>query len=150
VEKSVPVSMEISRQAEELHKECVSLGVDIQASDKGESLQKKVCEFLGQAKDDSKMLHGHFTEILMAQEYQDITGQIIKKVIDLVEDVEDNLVDIIKMTAPRSRNTQQVKKVEAKKDDPGVHGPNVPSVDDQAGSVSGQDDVDELLASLGF
>lgn len=80
-------------------------------------------------------------EIMMSQEYQDITGQMIKKVIVLVQDVEENLIRVIKATGIR---------VSEKKNDPShLQGPVVPGVSN-GDVVSDQDDVDDLLSSLGF
>lgn len=81
------------------------------------------------------------TEILMAQEFQDLTGQLIKKVTKLVTDVEDGLVQLIRIfgqdLAPNvsAEPTPVETPVEPEKSD--------------AGSCS-QDDVNDLLASFGF
>ncbi len=148
VEQSMPVSLKISAKAGELHDACVKIiGVDgagIDAEGDLPNLLRDVSRFLAETKDNSGVLHGHLTEILMAQEFQDITGQIIRKVIDLVQEVEDSLVDLIKMTARKPAP------MEEKRNNNKLNGPNVPGIDDQSDSVSSQDDVDHLLASLGF
>jgi len=140
VENSIPISLEISEGASGLHNKWSKLP-DTAGTPEIASSTK---EFLVGAGENACILHGHLTEILMAQEYQDITGQIIKKVIDLVQDVEDNLVRLIKLTghvtSPREKEKDNIK----------ASGPCVPGIDDQAVYTAGQDDVDELLASLGF
>ena len=139
VEKSVPVSQAIGRQAEALHHRCRGEG----GAERSDLLQA-VCDFLAEAKDGSGQLHSHLNEILMAQEYQDITGQIIKKVVDLVQEVEDSLVKMIKMTGHKPSGEI------AKAPIASSHGPDVPGLDHNGERVSGQDDVDQLLVSLGF
>lgn len=100
--------------------------------------------FLGAATDDSDRLHRSLNEMLMAQEYQDLTGQVLKQVIDLVADVESNLVNLIKITGEKIAVSAKPSIKEQKKT-----GPRVPGVNDD-GRVNGQDDVDDLLSSLGF
>ena len=83
-------------------------------------------------------------EILMAQGFQDITGQIIKRVITLVQDLENSMVELIKISGRKQGHAEPATKIE-------LPGPAVPGVDDTAGDVAtSQDDVDDLLSSLGF
>ncbi len=107
----------------------------------------------------SKTLHGHLeeseqqlgavkdalNEILMAQEFQDLTGQIINRVIKMVEDVESHLVNLIKVSGGTAVATKSKDSDEADK----LEGPQVPSLATSE-TVSGQDEVDDLLSSLGF
>lgn len=75
-------------------------------------------------------------DILLAQGYQDITGQIIYKVIDFVQELEESMVSLIRNSGGKNGL---------------LNGPNVPGVDDKAGGVAcDQDEVDDLLSSLGF
>ena len=94
----------------------------------------------------SKLLSG-FTEILMAQDFQDLTGQIIRQVITLVHEIETNLVELIKIqgeTLVREDSETETKE-ETK-----LEGPQVPGKETSGDVMKGQDDVDDLLASLGF
>lgn len=98
---------------------------------------------------DGAQVQSHLTEALMAQDYQDLTGQIIRRVIDLVEEVERNLVDLVRLSSLRI--TEENREAADTKDsatERGV-GPAVPGTGD-SDVVQGQDDVDELLSSLGF
>jgi len=82
----------------------------------------------------------------MAQDFQDLTGQIITRVIELVEEVEGNLVELVRITGSRmstpTKENNQEDKIKAE-------GPQVPGVR-KSNVVSGQDEVDDLLSSLGF
>jgi chemotaxis protein CheZ len=85
------------------------------------------------------------TTILMAQGYQDITGQIITKVIKFVHELEESLVNLIREVGGKKTGSREpVAKV-------ALPGPVVPGVDDKlSDSASSQDEVDDLLSSLGF
>ena len=80
---------------------------------------------------------------MMAQDFQDLTGQIIRQEIKLVHDMEQGLVGVIKKSG--RINTAE----EKKKRDVVAEGPQINS-EDTPGVMSGQDDVDDLLSSLGF
>ena len=96
---------------------------------------------------DVVSIKNHLNEILMAQDFQDLTGQVLHRVIELVENLETNLVGLIKVAGKRGDITSG-KRNEA---DPDItaSGPRVPGVDKWK-TVSGQDEVDDLLSSLGF
>jgi chemotaxis protein CheZ len=111
-------------------------------------LSVELSQFLDSTQANTQELHEKLSEVLLAQGYQDITGQIIRKVIDLVNDVESKLVELIRLSGQRKDKHQEAQAVEAA---PAAtaHGPVVPGVD-KGDVVSGQDDVDDLLSSLGF
>jgi chemotaxis protein CheZ len=89
-------------------------------------------------------MKNNLNDVLMAQDFQDLTGQIITRVITLVEEVEGNLVELIRLTGDRF-----AKPVEDKEADTVAEGPHVPGVGNKD-VVANQDDVDDLLSSLGF
>lgn len=94
---------------------------------------------------DVSTLQSGLNEVLMAQGFQDITGQIIRRVIRLVQEVEVGMVDMIRISGARFRRVQEEK---PPADSPPVLGPAVPGLD--SGVASSQDDVDALLSSMGF
>ncbi len=104
-------------------------------------LSKELGSFLALTSERSKQLHGYLTDVLMAQDFQDLTGQIIRQVIALVHDVEDKLVQLVRISGSKLPEKQ--------KDANKLEGPVIPGID-QGNTVSGQDDVDDLLSSLGF
>ncbi|MEJ2214745.1 MAG: protein phosphatase CheZ [Gammaproteobacteria bacterium] len=110
-------------------------------------LSKELRDFLEKLTDDSHELHNKLNDIMMAQGFQDLTGQVIKKVISLLQDVESRLVQIIRLTgdAHTSKNDNAMREQKMANE----NGPAVPGVT-QSEVVSGQDDVDDLLSSLGF
>lgn len=92
-------------------------------------------------------IHGLMTEVLMAQDYQDITGQVIRRVIQLVEDVEKNLIELLKLFGDEAK--KGAKNAPQAADNCQAEGPII-DADKRDDVVSGQDDVDDLLSSLGF
>ena len=108
-------------------------------------------DFFSSSNGDLTAVKSNLTIILMAQDYQDITGQIIKRVITLVSEVEKSLVELVRvgsgLNLPDTQKTEI--KAEAKKKESTLDGPQIPGMETK-GSVKGQDDVDDLLSSLGF
>ena len=81
---------------------------------------------------------------MMAQDFQDLTGQIIRQVIGLVQDLEENLVKLIKKSGRVAQTTTDDKPKSVAAEGPQINQEDNPEV------MSGQDDVDDLLSSLGF
>ncbi len=81
-------------------------------------------------------MNADFVEIMLAQEFQDITGQILKKVISLVSDMEAQLVSLVRIFG-----------VKGEKQTEEMAGPQIKEAENV---LSGQDDVDDLLSDLGF
>jgi len=96
---------------------------------------------------ESVRMHDLMTDVLMAQDFQDLTGQVIRKVIDLVREVEDSLIGMLTAFGISSEGSSEPSK--PKVGDNLVEGPivNAAQRDDV---VVDQDDVDDLLSSLGF
>ncbi|MBA3592043.1 protein phosphatase CheZ [Methylibium sp.] len=100
-----------------------------------------VMNFVGDVESATARIDGHLTDIMMAQDFHDLTGQVVAKVVALASDLEDSLVKLLLQAAP----PEQAQKVEATL-------LNGPVVDPQGRTdvVQDQGEVDDLLASLGF
>lgn len=83
----------------------------------------------------------HLTDIMLAQDFHDLTGQVVAKVVALATDLEDSLVKLLVQAAP----PDQAQKVEAAV----LSGPVV-DAEGRTDVVKNQSEVDDLLASLGF
>ena len=119
-------------------------------------LARRVDSFLTRSETQNNIVSANLTDILLAQDYQDLTGQVIKRVTQLVTEVESNLLKLVLMAsqvdrfagiehdrdAMRAENNSQ--KSQARGEGPQIH------ADTRNDVVSGQDDVDDLLSSLGF
>jgi chemotaxis protein CheZ len=118
------------------------------------TLVKVVDSFLKDGSDESAKLTGLLTEVLMAQGYQDLTGQVIRRVIELVKEVEDNLVCMLTMFGGvESKDDAEVvekpNKSENEADMIKAEGP-ILDADSREDVASDQDDVDDLFSSMGF
>ncbi|CAG9296179.1 chemotaxis protein CheZ [Celerinatantimonas diazotrophica] len=102
-------------------------------------------EFLYNSAIDADKLRQMLTDILMAQDFQDLTGQMITKVIVLVQEVEGRLVEMLTLFGgAASKEPTSVQKTGIEAEGP-IH--NKEAREDV---VQSQDDVDDLLSSLGF
>lgn len=81
------------------------------------------------------------TEIMMAQDFQDLTGQVIKKIVVLAQELESGLMNVLLEVVPEDRRTQEVTDL--------MNGPVI-SADGRNDVVVNQSQVDDLLESLGF
>jgi chemotaxis protein CheZ len=95
----------------------------------------------------------HLTEIMMAQDFHDLTGQVIARVVNLATVIEDQLVELLIQTAPPELQSRVSAPASAAAplgvDDVVLSGPVVdPS--QATDVVTSQSQVDDLLASLGF
>jgi chemotaxis protein CheZ len=80
-------------------------------------------------------------EIMMAQDFQDLTGQVIKKIIGVAQDLESQLMGVLIETMPGERRTESVNTL--------INGPVI-NAEGRADVVGTQRQVDDLLDSLGF
>mgnify|MGYP003385006290 FL=1 len=96
---------------------------------------------------ETSHIHSLMTDVLMAQDFQDLTGQVIRKVIDLVREVEDSLINMLTAFGISAENIQA--NAQSKVGENLVEGPIV-NAKDRDDVVEDQDDVDDLLSSLGF
>lgn len=114
------------------------------------AMSKEISEHFASSQTGLALVQGKLNEVLMAQGFQDLTGQVIKRVIELVHDVEQNMVELIRISGKRFVPEAKVVQPEAEENLAGA-GPVVPGVDDRKGNtMASQDDVDDLLSSLGF
>jgi chemotaxis protein CheZ len=108
---------------------------------------QKMDAFLAASRTDMDKVRGNLTEVLMAQGYQDLSGQIIRGVMKLVSELETALVDLVRLS--RTGPGALPEKPLANDGMSRGFGPAVPGVDNGP-SASSQDDVDSLLAGLGM
>jgi chemotaxis protein CheZ len=107
----------------------------------------QVMNFIEDVDKASRKVDQHLTEIMMAQDFHDLTGQVIAKVVNLAATIEEQLLQLLIQTAPPDAVIKT----------PAAHEPYVPALDgpvvDGKGNpdvVTDQSQVDDLLASLGF
>lgn len=145
VEHGMPIVSELGDKATEIKDQWRDFMSHRKGVDVFREMTTDLDDYLQQVVDETNSIYKDLNEVLMAQSYQDITGQVIQRVINLVQTLEQSLVGII-------QTTSQGMDVETKKPadtDSSGHGPVVPGV--TGGEVmNSQDDVDDLLSTLGF
>jgi chemotaxis protein CheZ len=107
----------------------------------------QVMNYLGDIEAANNGIDSHLTAIMMAQDFHDLTGQVIAKVVNLATTIEEQLVELLIQTAP---HPSAVKPAESTSEyTPALDGP---VIDPGKGAevVTSQSQVDDLLASLGF
>jgi len=82
------------------------------------------------------------SDIMMAQDFQDLSGQVIKKVIDIITRTEIQLVQLLVDSTPRPEGKEE--EVAFTGETHQLQGPQ------NTAAALGQNDVDDLLASMGF
>ncbi len=147
VEESLPLAEKLRADSRHLSEQWEKFNSRQLTVDDFRALSTELSRFLALTQTNSEALHDKLSEVLLAQDYQDLTGQVIRKVITLVNDVEKKLVELLRVSGYHSRPAAQ--DAVEKGRDTAPQGPVVPGVD-QGDLVSGQDDVDDLLSSLGF
>ncbi len=100
-----------------------------------------VMNFVGDVEAATERIDRHLTDIMMAQDFHDLTGQVVAKVVALAADLEDSLVKLLVQAAP----AEQAQRVESTI----LNGPVV-NPEGRTDVVADQGEVDDLLASLGF
>ncbi len=104
-------------------------------------LVTKTRDYLDDVPKQTKATSDQLLEIMMAQDFQDLTGQVIKKTIDMAQDLEQQMLQLLLMSTPLE-----------KKADVGsglLNGPVI-NADGRTDVVTSQQQVDDLLESLGF
>lgn len=97
----------------------------------------------------------HLTEIMLAQDFHDLTGQVIKKVVTLAAAIEEQLLQLLLESAAHAQSEAAPQPAALAASAPGgVRREQLagPAVDPEGRSdvVTDQSQVDDLLASLGF
>jgi chemotaxis protein CheZ len=97
--------------------------------------------FLHETPKKTKASNAYLTEIMLAQDFQDLTGQVIKKIIHLTQEMEQQLLALLLENAPAA--------VKAEINSSLLNGPVINGAG-RTDVVTSQDQVDDLLESLGF
>lgn len=100
-----------------------------------------VLNFVKEVESSTTKIDTHLTDIMLSQDFHDLTGQVVAKVVTLANDLEDSLVKLLVSVVP----PEQREKV-----DPNILQGPVVNPEGRTDVVANQSEVDDLLASLGF
>lgn len=148
IESTLPLADEVGAQARELGERWRRFRSRDMGVEEFRDLSRDLETFLALAERNGATLQSSLSDALMAQDYQDLTGQIIRRVIHLVQELEDSLVDLVRISGARMAEEKPVPADNPDESGTRGYGPAVPGQDQDV--VSGQDEVDDLLSSLGF
>jgi len=104
--------------------------------------------YIDRVPEQAEATNAQLMEIMMAQDFQDLTGQVIKKVTHMVQRLEHDLVQLL-LANVHHENRQTFSNTQVAEDNSLMNGPVV-NPEKNPDTVSNQDQVDDLLASLGF
>ena len=92
----------------------------------------------------AKLSQEKLLEIIMAQDFQDLTGQVIMRMLGVINSIETELIQVLITYLPEETREAKRKEIDTLVNGPQVKPEGKPEV------VSSQDQVDDLLSSLGF
>jgi chemotaxis protein CheZ len=142
IETAKPIQDQLASQAAGLAKEWDKLYGRELSVDQFKALAERTRGFLSGVSGQAEATSAQLMEIMMAQDFQDLTGQVIKRVTDMVQDMENQLLKLLLQNVPPERR-------EAAESRGLLNGPVV-RANGTSDVVTSQAQVDELLASLGF
>ncbi|MGD8176753.1 protein phosphatase CheZ [Marinimicrobium sp. ARAG 43.8] len=155
VDESAPISTNLGQEAAALRTEWARLKRREMSSDEFRDLYHRMDDFLGQMVSGTEQIGSNLQEIVLEQGFQDLTGQVLKRVIGLINDVEQDLVSLVCIASQvedvtgltvEADNEERVVKTRQKSSG---EGPQI-NASERKDVVSNQDEVDDLLSSLGF
>ncbi|ANJ66616.1 hypothetical protein A9404_03795 [Halothiobacillus diazotrophicus] len=145
VEAAQPIADRLTERSLRLRKQLAQVAGDEADNTRLVTVVSTVSEYLESILKNGEILKTQLNEVMMAQEFQDLSGQMLMRVIDLLEQLEKKLVGLLRVTGvPETRAKDTTTQEDLKQ---GV-GPQMPGGGSDV--AKSQDDVDDLLASLGF
>jgi chemotaxis protein CheZ len=97
--------------------------------------------YFAEAPPKLKVTNDQLMEIMLAQDFQDLTGQVIKKVVEVVQGMETQLLSVLIEAMPEQRKAEAPESL--------LNGPVI-LADGRSDVLTSQSQVDDLLESLGF
>lgn len=115
-------------------------------------LSKRLDGFLSETCQQTEEIRDNYNSILVAQEFQDLTGQVVQKVMTVMQTVEDKVSELLQSAQLIEQSTglqPVISEEEPQNDNSSGEGPQI-KAEQRDDVVSGQEDVDDLLSSLGI
>ncbi len=141
VEDAKPLQQKLEAGATELSTQWQALFERQLDTEQFKTLVHQTRNYLGDVPLNTKATNAKLMDIVVAQDYQDLTGQVLKKLADTVQQLEDQLVSLLIASMPNEKKKEM--------DNSLLNGPVIKS-DGRSDVVTSQAQVDELLESLGF
>ncbi|WP_089848070.1 protein phosphatase CheZ [Halomonas saccharevitans] len=156
IDRAQPLQDDLSDRAEALDARWAEWFAEPKELDEARELVQDTRQYLGDVPQRTQATNQELLEIMMAQDFQDLTGQVIKKMMDVIREIEHQLVQVLIDAVPQGkaredlqkRATDQWQNDERRREEGLLNGPQVKP--EAEGIVTGQDQVDDLLDELGF
>jgi chemotaxis protein CheZ len=139
-EQGAELQQKMEAEAAELTKGWDDLFAGRQTLEQFKATATRTHEFLKGVPERASQSGALFTDIMLAQDFHDLTGQVVGKIAGIAQNIEDQLVKLlIDATPPEKRGEVE---------DTWLNGPVIDTK--RTDVVTDQGQVDDLLASLGF
>lgn len=140
LDSGMPAQDKLSAHAKDINDRWAKLYAGQMSIDEFKQLAGDSQKFSTAVMESAETEKARMLEIMMAQDFQDITGQLIKKIVGITTTAERELAQLLRDNAPAEVRAA----IEAEKPVTLLNGPSAP------GAALEQNDVDDLLDSLGF
>ncbi|HEY6612152.1 MAG TPA: protein phosphatase CheZ [Pseudomonas sp.] len=153
IDRAQPLQDEIANGASALDKRWADWFANPVELEEARELVKDTRGYLAEVPRQTQATQRELMEILMAQDFQDLTGQVIKKMNEVIREIEHQLIKVLIESVPDGSEAIILKRLaegewEQEKPKQLLNGPQVkPTAGD---AVANQDQVDDLLDELGF
>ncbi|ADP09843.1 MULTISPECIES: protein phosphatase CheZ [Erwinia] len=142
VEVARPLQEQLGNQATALSANWDAWFANPQPLEDARELVIQTRAYLQQVPEVTRETNQQLTEIMMAQDFQDLTGQVLQGLVNVIELVEKELICVL---------LENMQEIEPDRDDSQAQLKNGPQINSTAeGIVASQEQVDDLLESLGF
>jgi chemotaxis protein CheZ len=141
VEETKPLQQKLETGATQLSARWQELFDGKLDTEQFKALVHQTRSYLQEAPLNTKATNAQLMDIVMAQDYQDLTGQVIKKLSETVQQLENQLVNLLIATMSEEKKKEI--------DNSLLNGPIV-NAEGRSDIVTSQSQVDDLLESLGF
>ena len=132
VEDMMPVCDAMESGVDDVKSRYKDIGCKRHTKEQLQAVADDLNEYFRKQSAGARKISAALRDILIVQEYQDLVGQTIKRVIGLVQEVENSLVGMIRASGSSIRMK------------------DIGKADRKSESITSQDDVDDLLSSMGF
>ncbi|MGC3874974.1 protein phosphatase CheZ [Halomonas sp. GXIMD04776] len=149
IDRAQPIQEGLEARANELDARWAQWFAEPKELDEAKVLVTDTREYLASVPDQTQATNAELLEIMMAQDFQDLTGQVIKKMMDVIKQIENQLVQVLLDSVPSDQDRKELRKaMDHERQNSLTNGPQVNP--DAPDVVNNQDQVDDLLDSLGF
>ncbi|OIR00953.1 chemotaxis regulator CheZ [mine drainage metagenome] len=146
---AIPLQTELAAGATELEERWKEVLGNASLKSEYDQVAGDTLEFLALTGKNTTETKALLMDIMMAQDFQDLTGQVIKKITSLAQDMEKQLVQVLIDFSPSvGKKDSDVVKKSGEVSASLLNGPQIDP--DAVDVVADQEQVDDLLDSLGF